>query len=56
MEPDWDLMDQFTIKVLQTAFASDALESTRPMNQDAVSNSVLMDLFDRVAYEKCECS
>lgn len=46
-------MDQFVVKnVQQLAFASDALTSTRPMNKAPETNAVIMDYFDRVAYEK----
>lgn len=54
MEEDWYTMDQFVVKnVQQLAFANDALTTTRPMNKAPESNSVVMDYFDRVAYEKC---
>lgn len=49
-------MDQFVVKNLQYAFASDALSTTRPMNEDAGSPADISSLFDRVAYEKGESS
>lgn len=45
-------MDQFVVKVLQYAFESDALTTTRPMNQAPENNSVIIDYYDVVAYQK----
>lgn len=46
------MMGQFIIKNLQYAFADDALESTRPMNEAPKNNSVIIDYYDVVAYQK----
>lgn len=45
-------MDQFVVKIVQFAFANDALTSARPMNKAPESNSAVTSYFDEVAYVK----
>lgn len=45
-------MEQFVVKVLQDVFQNDALESTRPMNENVGSPSEVLELFNKIAYAK----
>lgn len=47
-------MDYFVVSTLQNVFQSDALEQTRPMTHYIESPKAVSDVFDNVAYAKCE--
>lgn len=47
-------MDYFVVNTLHSVFASDALETTRPMTHYVESPGAISGLFDNIAYEKCK--
>lgn len=56
VEPSWRLMDLFVIEAMQgSAFVTDGLLDTRPMNQPADSPNEISKLFDNIAYQKAGC-
>ena len=54
--PELRFRDYFNVQKLQNAMRSDSLESTRAMLAPAETPSEISGLFDRIAYDKCECA
>lgn len=52
--PEMRFSDLWSIWVVQTVFAVDSADTTRPMTHYAESPRGISALFDRVAYPKCE--
>lgn len=52
--PQHRMRDYFNIQKLQNALKVDALDSTRAMWSNAETPSGISNLFDRIAYDKCE--
>ncbi|CAG2055212.1 unnamed protein product, partial [Timema podura] len=52
VEPDWRLEEQFVLMDHQSAFSSDALETSRPMMYDVDTPSEIWSVFDFVNYAK----
>lgn len=51
--PDMRFLDLFNVQSLRSAFRSDSNEATRPMTTGAQTPSEISDLFDDIAYAKC---
>lgn len=54
LHPDKRLMDEYVTNVVQIALEVDADPTIRPMTYYVESPEKIDDLFDRIAYEKCE--
>nr|CAD7396260.1 unnamed protein product [Timema cristinae] len=52
VEPNWQLDQQFLVEVVQNAFATDALDSSRPMNYNITYSSEIIGVFDTITYDK----
>lgn len=52
--PEMGFSDLWSTWVVQTVFAVDSADTTRPMTHYAESPREISNLFDRVAYPKCE--
>lgn len=52
MEKEWRLMEQYVVDTLQSIFAADSLETTRPMNYGVQSPQQIKSVFDGIAYDK----
>ncbi|CAG2054125.1 unnamed protein product, partial [Timema podura] len=52
VEPNWRLDQQFLVEVVQNAFATDALDSSRPMNYNITYSSEIIGVFDTITYDK----
>nr|CAD7455286.1 unnamed protein product [Timema tahoe] len=52
VEPNWRLDQQFLVEVVQNAFATDALDSSRPMNYNITYASEIIGVFDTITYDK----
>lgn len=52
--PEWKILDAFVFNVLQNVMLSDATPATRPMTHYAEAPRDVTNLFDNIAYSKCE--
>lgn len=52
--PEMNVMEQYSIIVLQYAMMFDGNNKTRPMTYPAQTPEEIDALFDRIAYEKCK--
>ncbi|XP_034233964.1 aminopeptidase N-like [Thrips palmi] len=52
VEPQWRLMDTFTVRSLQGALAFDALKSSHPMSATVYTPDAIQSIFDRISYDK----
>jgi len=53
--PDWRMIDFMNILAVQsTAFRVDARNTTRAMTTEANTITEIGNLFDSIAYDKCE--
>jgi aminopeptidase N len=52
--PEWRIHDLMVVGTLQTVMERDALPSSRPMTYYVESQEDVRNLFDFVAYSKCE--
>lgn len=52
--PDFQIMDYFVIRTLQSVFQSDASATVRPMTYYVESPSAISGLFSNIAYAKCK--
>lgn len=53
--PDDRLMDTFVVDTVQSVLDTDANSAIRPMTYYVENPERISGLFDRVAYDKCEC-
>lgn len=52
--PDFQIMDYFVIRTLQSVFQSDASPTQRPMTYYVESPQAISGLFSNIAYAKCK--
>lgn len=53
--PEWRMLDFMNVLAVQsTAFRVDARATTRAMTKDANTVAEIGNLFDSIAYDKCE--
>lgn len=52
--PEWRILDSFVFNFVQNVMIYDATAETRPMTYYAESPEDVTDLFDHIAYSKCE--
>ena len=54
-QPDWRMIDFMNVLAVQTtAFRVDARATTRAMTTEATTPTEIGNLFDSIAYDKCE--
>ena len=53
-EPTFQYFDQFILEVLHKVFATDALESSRPLNAEVNDLDDIEQVFDTISYDKGE--
>lgn len=52
--PDFQIMDYFVIRTLQSVLQSDASPTVRPMTYYVESPQAISGLFSNIAYAKCK--
>jgi aminopeptidase N len=52
VETAWRMNEQYVTRVVQYAFAADALLSSHPMTQSVDSPDSIRSIFDTISYEK----
>lgn len=52
VEPEWSMMDQFLVDVLQTAFAEDQSRYSHPISVNVKDPKDIDSIFDAISYQK----
>ena len=52
VEPEWSMMDQFLVDVLQTAFAEDQSRYSHPISVNVKDPKDIDSMFDAISYQK----
>ncbi|KAE8749188.1 hypothetical protein FOCC_FOCC004095 [Frankliniella occidentalis] len=55
VEPSWQMMERFQVKILQPALQSDSIQTTRAIAARVDSEHDIMQAFDSIAYDKGAC-
>lgn len=55
VHPDWSVFDYFVVNDVQNVLRTDSKPDTRPMSHYTETQDGIANLFDKIAYDKCNC-
>lgn len=52
VHPDWNVLDQFAVRIMHNVFETDSLESSHPLEMELRDTTQIRQVFDSISYSK----